>query len=162
MKNKTQLSTDSKRANKFILEILAAARILSLFRIFWCRSELLKFFVLSRFGWTKQLTERIEKLSHWKLRLDFFSTRETILLIGGLGALGLYPLIKFEHSDMVIELNHLDRMQEPNLTDTSNSDQEEGVSWIIIFIFWKPSMKNWSIPLKNICADERDPFLLQF
>ena len=62
---------------------------------------------------------------------------------------------------MVIELNHLDRMQEPNLTDTSNSDQEEGVSWIILS-FCKPSMKNWSIPLKNICADERDPFLLQF
>ena len=62
---------------------------------------------------------------------------------------------------MVIELNHLDRMQEPNLTDTSNSDQEEGVSWII-FIFCKPSMKNCSITLKNICADERDPLLLQF
>ena len=55
--------------------------------------------------------------------------------------MGLCPLIEFEHSDMVIELNHLDRMQEPNLTDTSNSDQEEGVSWIIL-IFCKPSMKN--------------------
>ena len=58
--------------------------------------------------------------------------------------MGLCPLIEFEHSDMVIELNHLDRMQEPNLTDTSNSDQEEGVSWII-FIYCQPSMKNWSI-----------------
>ena len=35
---------------------------------------------------------------------------------------------------MVIELNHLDRMQEPNLTDTSNSDQEEGVSWIVFYL----------------------------
>ena len=62
---------------------------------------------------------------------------------------------------MVIELNHLDRMQEPNLTDTSNSDQEEGVSWIIV-IFYKPSMKNWSIPLNNIYAVEGDPFYFNF
>ena len=48
--------------------------------------------------------------------------------------LALFPLIEFEHSDMVIELNHLDRMQEPNLTDTSNSDQEEGVSWIVFYL----------------------------